>query len=47
MAIINRNYYMSSLISTENNNRERTIPEHLICPISGTLFKEPVLAPDG
>jgi uncharacterized protein YegL len=38
---------MASLISTENNNTEMKIPEHLICPISGTLFKEPVLAPDG
>lgn len=38
---------MASLISTENNNTEIKIPEHLICPISGTLFKDPVLASDG
>jgi uncharacterized protein YegL len=38
---------MASLLSTKNNNTTTKIPETLICPISGTIFKDPVSGPDG
>jgi len=39
---------MTSLLSTKKNNNTTTkIPETLICPISGTIFKNPVSGPDG
>ena len=38
---------MTSLLSTKNNNTTMEIPETLICPISGTIFNDPVSGPDG
>ena len=39
----------TTLVNTSNNTGGNTIstPAHFLCPISGDIFKDPVIASDG